>query len=244
MTYREWNPGPGLADRVACFWTTGLGVDVVGNSPTVEPLKRVLPDGCMDIIWGPDGLQVAGPDTGAVLVPTRPDDAYVAVRFLPGGAGGIFGVPADALTDARLPLYELWEPSRDAGGFPKVGRPPNGLDDLHMFKRMVAARLCSPGGSADPAAAVLRRALATGQSVPDVAASVGFSVRTLRRRSAAAFGYGPKTLQRILRFQEALGQARAGVELARVAHDCGYSDQAHLAGEVRRLAGVPLTRLS
>ena len=65
----------------------------------------------------------------------------------------------------------------------------------------------------------------------------------MHRRSLAAFGYGPKTLARILRFQRALALARAGTPLAEVAVRSGYADQAHLAREVRALAGVPLGRL-
>ena len=65
----------------------------------------------------------------------------------------------------------------------------------------------------------------------------------MRRRSLAAFGYGPKTLQRVLRFQRALGLARSGMALADVAQAAGYADQPHLANEVRVLAGMPVRAL-
>jgi AraC-like DNA-binding protein len=49
----------------------------------------------------------------------------------------------------------------------------------------------------------------------------------------------PKTLDRILRFQRFLGLARQSAEprLADLAFEAGYSDQAHLTREVRRLSG-------
>ncbi|MFD0886505.1 helix-turn-helix domain-containing protein, partial [Streptosporangium algeriense] len=62
----------------------------------------------------------------------------------------------------------------------------------------------------------------------------------LHRRSLRAFGYGPKTLQRVVRFQRALRLARRGTALAEVALASGYADQSHMANEVRRLAGVSL----
>lgn len=55
-------------------------------------------------------------------------------------------------------------------------------------------------------------------------------------------GYGPKTFERIARFQRFRRLARAGgpgAGLAALAAACGYADQAHLARECRRLAGRP-----
>lgn len=79
----------------------------------------------------------------------------------------------------------------------------------------------------------------------DVADGVGLSARQLRRRCHAAVGYGPKTLQRVLRFQRFVRMADdpAGpAELAIAAARAGYADQAHLTRECRELSGLtPLT---
>ncbi|GGM29030.1 hypothetical protein GCM10012279_54650 [Micromonospora yangpuensis] len=71
------------------------------------------------------------------------------------------------------------------------------------------------------------------------AAEVGLGPRLLRRRCQAWFGYGPKTLARILRMRRALALARCGTPLAEVAARSGYADQAHLTRDVRDLAGLP-----
>jgi AraC-like DNA-binding protein len=72
-----------------------------------------------------------------------------------------------------------------------------------------------------------------------LADSLDVSERTLRRRCESAFGYGPKTLARILRFQQFLRLLRRSSEpqLAELAATSGYADQAHLTREVRRLGG-------
>jgi AraC-like DNA-binding protein len=72
---------------------------------------------------------------------------------------------------------------------------------------------------------------------------VAFSERQLHRRSLLLFGYGPKTLARILRLGTALDLARGGAPFGRVAAEAGYADQAHLSREVKALAGVPLSTL-
>ena len=64
------------------------------------------------------------------------------------------------------------------------------------------------GGVPDPAVARAARLLRDPAArAGDVADKVGLSLRQLRRRCQAVVGYGPKTLQRVLRFR--------GVRLAR-----------------------------
>ncbi|MGH3238417.1 MAG: hypothetical protein ACRDOH_35205 [Streptosporangiaceae bacterium] len=67
----------------------------------------------------------------------------------------------------------------------------------------------------------------------DVAAEVGLSLRLLRRRCHAAVGYGPKTLQRVLRFRRFVSRIDACpysqkspevLDLAAIAAEAGYAD--------------------
>jgi transcriptional regulator GlxA family with amidase domain len=61
----------------------------------------------------------------------------------------------------------------------------------------------------------------------------------LRRRFHTAVGYGPATLARILRFGRFLSLLDGGRDdLAGLAFEAGYADQAHLSRETRRLAGL------
>jgi transcriptional regulator GlxA family with amidase domain len=71
---------------------------------------------------------------------------------------------------------------------------------------------------------------------------LGLSERQLRRRFDTAVGYGPKTLHRVLRFRRVLAQlSQTGpaTDLADLAIQTGYADQAHLTRETTRLAGRP-----
>ena len=74
----------------------------------------------------------------------------------------------------------------------------------------------------------------------EVAAAVGLSMRQLRRRCHAAVGYGPKTLQRVLRFRRFVSRIDAcqDIDLAAIAAEAGYADQAHLTRECARLSGL------
>jgi AraC-like DNA-binding protein len=211
--------------------------------PNGSPPLRVVPDGSADIIWRDDGRSVrtftAGPDTAAQLAPLGEGSRMVGIRFAPGAADAVLGVPLDAVRDQRLPLAELWGPAAEelAERVAASDRPEEAL------ARAIQQRITTPP---DPTAAAIARQLefaARPGVVSDVADDVGVSERQLQRRCRTAFGYGPKTLHRVLRFQRALRLARGGGRLADVAAVVGYADQAHMARDTRRLAGVPLTDL-
>ena len=73
------------------------------------------------------------------------------------------------------------------------------------------------------------------------------SERQLRRRCQAAIGYGPRTLMRVLRFRRFLARLDAAgdaADLAGLAAEAGYADQAHLTRESTRLAGLPPAALA
>ena len=51
---------------------------------TSNDQQRILPDGCMDLLWHDDRLLIAGPDTGAFLSPRREGGCSVGLRLAPG----------------------------------------------------------------------------------------------------------------------------------------------------------------
>ncbi|WP_053722941.1 helix-turn-helix transcriptional regulator [Saccharothrix sp. NRRL B-16348] len=214
-------PFPGLA----CVWRRTTTSAVPG---------LVVPDGCTDIIYaaGTGEVFVAGPDTVGHVTRTRPGTLF-GVRFGPGVGPSAFGVPAVELRDQRVALSELWGPSarlEEALG--------TASDPCSVLASAALARL----RETPPDPAVDAIASFSG-NVGDLAWTLGLSTRQLHRRSLAAFGYGPKVLHRVLRFDRAVKLAWDGVPFADVAHRTGYADQAHLSREVRELAGVPLGQL-
>jgi len=207
---------------LACLW-----VRVAGEE---GERTDVLPDACSDLIWTPGrGAFVAGPDTGPVPVTIAPGTLLLGVRFRPGAGGPALGVPLSELRDRRVDLVELDAAlARELHG---------GLEPREAAARLerVARRLAAEPGDPEVAAAVARLADPAAR-VEALAGEIGLSERQLRRRFHAAAGYGPKTLQRVLRFRRFLAGPRD--DLARAALEAGYADQPHLAREVARLAGT------
>lgn len=72
--------------------------------------------------------------------------------------------------------------------------------------------------------------------------------RQLQRHFSSTFGLSPKQFQTLCRLRTALHGAvrnadQAAGQGAALAQDAGYCDQSHLARDLRRLAGAPLTEL-
>jgi AraC-like DNA-binding protein len=204
----------------------------VGNEPRPA---RIVPDGCLDLIWLNGELVVAGPDTGPQFSVSPARARLTGLRFPPGTGPSVLGVPAHELRDQRIRLLDLWPAARVRELTERVGE-----SDAPGLILESAAR-----GPVEPDRTVrgIAATLSAGVTVAGTAAVVGLSERQLHRRCLDSFGYGPKLLARVLRFDRALRAARSGTPFAAVAAQTGYADQAHLAREVKTLAGVPLGEL-
>jgi AraC-like DNA-binding protein len=227
VSYHEHQVGPALGRWVECAWTRE-GSD--GH-------ERIVPDGCMDLIWSDEaGLMVVGPNTTAFLAPLRNGGAVVGVRLHPGAAPPLFGVPAPALRDARVPATGLWGDGAKRLE-ERVADAESARERAHLLTAFLSSRaLCA--AEPDPLVREAARRL-EGGSVTEVAQDLAVSERHLRRLVSAHVGYGPKLLARILRLRRALARLREGAELAEVAYAAGYSDQAHFSHDCSALAGVP-----
>ncbi|WP_433594421.1 helix-turn-helix domain-containing protein [Nocardia sp. CA-145437] len=199
----------------------------------------VLPDGCMDLLWIDGRLSVAGPDTRAYRPEPGFADRIAGVRLSPGAAPALLGVPARELRNARADLADLWSPAdlRTASGL--IARASNPAVGLEAIARWCAGRT----DAIDPVVRFLVASLRSGSSVAAIAGELQTGPRRLHRISLAAFGYGPKTLGRVLRMQRALALARGGMGLADVAVASGYADQAHLTRDVREFSGMSPMKL-
>jgi AraC-like DNA-binding protein len=200
VTHREVAPPPELAPWIATFWT--LHCD--------RPFAlRVPPDGCMDII----GDDVVGSLSTALVAALEPGDRATGIRFRPGGFTALYGVPAEELTDLRVPLSDVIRP-KPLRALARDAPPPDPL---------VSAALAIP-------------------DVRALARETGWSTRHLRRRLLALTGHTPKRLTRIARMQRLLAAGR-GESWARTAVDFGYHDESHMINDVRALTDATPARM-
>jgi AraC-like DNA-binding protein len=226
--YAEWAAPAALRGPVACLWASFAPADM--DRATV-----VLPDACSDLIWEQGvGAYVAGPDTGPAPARTRAGTVIVGVRFGPAAGGDVLGLPLSELRDQRVPL---------AGLLPVLARSLSAaLTPAAAAERILdgAGRLVAQSTPDQAVAHAAVRLRDPAARTEEVAEQAGLSERQLRRRCHVAAGYGPKTLQRVFRFQRFVRLADASpdpLDLADAAARAGYADQPHLTRECRALSG-------
>jgi len=234
--YREYPPGAGLVAAASCVW---VRVTPAGGAPPT----RVLPDACVDLIWQQGrGVFIAGPDTGPVSEVMPPGTVLAGVRLRPGAAGAVLGLPPGMLLNQRADVRDLRGelPAGPATGL-DAGLPGSLPPEVALPRLARAVGQLAAAGPPDALVAEAARRLdQPGSRVRQVAADLGISERQLHRRCCAAVGYGPVLLRRVLRFRRFVSRIDTGrpADLARVAADSGYADQAHLTRDSAELAGL------
>lgn len=213
----EWNLTPGRTSRqhLVAYPASNLVVEpgLVGFSgPTTRASYRDL----SGTGWAVGALLRPAAVPGLVTDPGALRDAYVELSE-PGLLEPVHEAmndtdPASRRTRA-VAAFTGWLRER-IGAISEEGRLANTMADL-----------------LDSDSSVLRLA--------DAAASMGVSPRTLQRLARRYVGLSPYAMIRRRRLQEAADRIRRApdVDLARVAAELGYADQAHLAGDFRRVLG-------
>jgi AraC-like DNA-binding protein len=230
---RERRPGAALAAYAACVWVQDV-------SPASSAFThRAAPTGSVELVHALGSTaRIVGPQTGPLASELAPGASIAGVRLRPEAAAALLGLPASELVDVSLDVEDLWGHAGAAlnerlAGASSAERAATLLEQALMRRRAPV--------DAVVAAATSRLIAEPRIDINAVAAAVCISERQLRRRFEAAAGLTPKTLQRILRFQRFLALAWANAQtkpdVARLAVEAGYVDQAHLGREAARLEG-------
>jgi AraC-like DNA-binding protein len=242
QSYIERPPVPGLAGLVSSVWIQQVSSDA-------DPYtQRNIPNGGVELLCPVGSVpRVVGPLTRPVVEVLAPGTTVVGVRFRPGAAPSVVGVPGSEIVDLAVETDELWGRSAVALG-ECVDGASSPEEALAGLQRHVVGRL-GDGPGRDPLVSEVVRQLMPWRmgDVGSLTSSLNISERQLRRRCQASIGLAPKALHRMLRFQGFLalvqqalahGRAPTGGGLALLAAEAGYADQPHLNRECLRLTGL------
>ncbi|MHB6911301.1 helix-turn-helix domain-containing protein [Streptomyces sp. DB-54] len=241
---------------------TGRVLGYVGfeTDAAVAQVQRMLPVGAVMLVLGfgegsrqlgPAGalspLCVVGLYDHSTMVQHAGAPRGIGVGLTPYAAYTLFGIAPRELSNTVTALADLIG-DRAWWLLEQLRQAPSWEARFTLLDRTLELWLRS-GRRAD--ALVVRawqrlRQTAGRLSIAELARELDCSRRCLERRFAEQVGLPPKTVARVWRFKHAVGMLSTPDEarsILEVAHQCGYSDQAHLNHDFRALAGCSPTQL-
>ncbi len=229
-------PAEDLRDVVDRRWIVRW--DLRGRAPFRQ---AILPHPCVHVVTEPGGPAVYGIPDGQSAHLLEGAGEAVGVKFRPGAFSPYSVLPAWELTGRVLPVVEVLGPEGA-----EIARPGASADEhiarVESFLRE-HRRAPDPGVQTVVAVAAAMRDGPVGMRVAEVAADHGVSVRTLQRLFREHVGVSPKWVLQRYRLHEAAERIASGEarDLAGLALELGYFDQAHFGNDFRRYVGVPPT---
>jgi AraC-like DNA-binding protein len=180
---------------------------------------------------------VAGLHDAPALTEHAGEGHGIQAYLTPLGARRLLGMPMAELTRQVVELEDLIGPSELPE---RLAAAPDWGARFALLERAIAERTLA-GPPVAPALEWVWRRLHQDVPIGDLAAELGWSRRHLTTTVRRELGLAPKPLERLLRFERAVERLRAGDELADVALDSGYYDQAHFNRDFKAFAGVTPT---
>ncbi len=245
-------PADDIAHLVERHWVLGWDL-AAGESFT----QVVVPHPCVNLVVEEDGTAVHGIPAGLFARTLTGHGIVVGTKFRPGGFRPLYGRPMTGLRARSVPVATLLGPAsrelepehggrevlavagRDpAAAVREVERVLRGLSPFDHVVRSPDSRLAKVD---EVFRTVLSRDVADLTRVADLADAVGLSRRGLERLLRDYVGVSPKwVLQRHrVHLAAELLAARPDRELASLAVELGYFDQAHFARDFAAALGTP-----
>jgi AraC-like DNA-binding protein len=227
-------PSPGISAYVAHFW-------VVTWTDLAEPYEqRIVSHPTVNMTITHDFHQIAGVIRGGFSYTMRGSGRALGTRFRPGGFRPFLGGPVSQLTGRFVEIAEMYGPAGATLVEQVLAEP-----DARAAVALVDKFLLSLGPDPDPLAEEVAALVAMLESdvsmtrVDELAARSGRSVRSLQRLFRDYVGIGPKWVIRRFRLHEAAERIYRGLDLATLAAELGYTDQAHLTRDFTAAVGMP-----
>ncbi len=235
-TFHRLSPPDAVAHLVRWFWIPEWHIE-----PGRSSRQHILPYPACNLVVEAGLVGISGPATHASYRDLTGDGWAVGALLRPAAVLALVDDPG-AIRDRyrRVDLPELHRAITAAMTAQQPGDRRR-AEAVEVFATWLARTVPHPEDDALLAGRMvdLIDSDAHVLVVGDAAARLGVSVRTLQRLARRYVGVPPAAMIRRRRLQEAAARLRegGGRDLASLAAELGYADQAHLAGEFRRVLG-------
>jgi AraC-like DNA-binding protein len=244
--HQEVDPPAALRSTIKCFWYNSRDY---GEQPASF---EVQPDGYAEIIfyfgstcsistregWQPlPSPFLMGLLNQPAVFHTQNRLEIIGIRCFPWTVFELLGLPAgkDGVRVFEHPIAQL---QATLEKLMQAGRVAEAIAQLSQYFLTVGSQP-APDHTLGKAGGAMRAAKGT-LPVSLVAAAAHATVRTLERKFKQAAGYTVKDVSGLMRFEQVRNHLwqQPAANLAGLAHELGYTDQAHLSREFRRYSGT------
>ncbi|OQP46833.1 AraC family transcriptional regulator [Niastella yeongjuensis] len=244
--HQEFESPLPLQDAIECFWydRRDFGRQQSGF--------EVMPDGYAEIIFYFGSSCSISTNNGLQLLPSpfltgllnQPVIFYsenileiIGIRCYPWTVFDLLGLPSgkESVQTFEHPIARL-QPVLDK--WIREGKIEQAVAEIQQYL-LNAREQIATDSMLFKAGVAMRKANGTLQ-VNQVAAAAHATVRTLERKFKQAAGHTVKDVSSLMRFEQVRNQLwiTPNVNLAGLAHELGYTDQAHLSKEFKRYSGT------
>jgi AraC-like DNA-binding protein len=251
MDYKVYDPSPELQPFVKCFWT----LDDERKQELVK--QRVVPDGCMEMIFHYGDLYKQYFEKGTSIVQPRsfifgqitkyieiaPTGAsgIVAARFFPEGLEPFLSIPISTLENKAISLDNIFGKNGKALEDEVLSAAGN-LQRIKLIESFLVSMLADPQ-KIDSITKACVEIIFQSQGQLDVmqlAGKMNINRRNMERKFIAAIGLSPKQLSKVTRLQAAMKmlEQKKFSSLTSLAYENGYYDQAHFIKDFKEFTGL------
>jgi AraC-like DNA-binding protein len=227
-------PARDLADVIEQHWI------VAWDRRDLPPVQQeVLPDPCVNLTVEPVGVRLHGVVTGRAQHELAGAGLVLGTKFRPGRFSGYLPEPVSAIANRVLTPRDAWGPA-GAELEHSLAACKSVIDMIAVVSAFVRSRRPARDSTRELVARILdtMAAAPVGTRVDEIAERAAISTRTLQRLFATHVGASPKAVLQQRRLQEATDRLSVdNSNLARLAADLGYSDQAHFTRHFRTVLG-------
>lgn len=247
-------PKPPLSQFVRQLW-------YYEGYPRVHAKERILPGGTLELIinlkedrarmYGRHDTQkcldyrgtlISGVLTEYAVIDTDEQMNVIGINFKPGGAFAFFNFPISEFRDLHLSLEDVWGGSADSLRS-RVLERPTVEEKFDVLEAVLRERMLAYDHHPAVEFALREMKRRHTQSVAELVESIGLSSRRFIQLFSNQVGLTPKLFCRVLRFQQVIQGigCKDDVDLADVALECGYFDQAHFVHDFKSFSGISPT---
>lgn len=235
--YKEYHPNILLSPYIETYWVSN---DSIQGEETI----RILPDGCVDILFNWDSKCftpcIIGTMTSFLDVTYVNTIRMMGIRFRPCGISAFTRVPISEFTNTKVDI-SLFETIFDAWFFEQLLKIENEIEKIHYIDSYLVEQLENTFSIDKQMVYAVKLIKETKgvQPISEILNSVCLCQRQFERKFKTAIGITPKMFSSIIRFTNAKKLARTATNesLFSIALECGYYDHAHLIREHKRFAG-------